>query len=288
MNYFPFHVGDYSVHTAHLEPMEDLAYRRLLDQYYLREGPLPADVQATAKLIRMRSMISDVESVLNEFFTLTENGWMHMRCEIEIEHMQAKQQIQRDKANKRWHDNGNAEDGARHMPEKEPGITVASEKNAAAYATVSNSGAVGMPPNTNTNTNTNTNIKEESKDIARKKAASLLLEIPEQLADDFIALRRSKRAPLTQTAVDGLKREAAKANMSLQAVLELCCQRGWTGFKAEWAATENRIVGQKSVSQSRAETVAFLTGKTPQSLQSAPVVPLVTGNIFEGEARNVG
>ena len=38
MNYFPFNVGDYSVHTAHLEPMEDLAYRRLLDQYYLREG----------------------------------------------------------------------------------------------------------------------------------------------------------------------------------------------------------------------------------------------------------
>ena len=50
MNYFPFHVGDYSAHTGHLEPMEDLAYRRLLDQYYLREGPLPADIQATAKL----------------------------------------------------------------------------------------------------------------------------------------------------------------------------------------------------------------------------------------------
>lgn len=36
MNYFPFHVGDYAAHTAHLEPLEDLAYRRMLDAYYLR------------------------------------------------------------------------------------------------------------------------------------------------------------------------------------------------------------------------------------------------------------
>jgi len=91
MNYFPFHLGDYAAHTGHLEPMEDLAYRRLLDVYYLREGPLPADVQAVAKLVRMRSMASDVESVLNEFFELTDAGWSHARCDQEIERMQDKQ-----------------------------------------------------------------------------------------------------------------------------------------------------------------------------------------------------
>lgn len=91
MNYYPFHVGDYAAHTAHLEPMEDLAYRRLLDQYYLRECPLPADIQATAKLVRMRSCVADVEAVLNEFFVLTEDGWKHSRCDAEIERMQDKQ-----------------------------------------------------------------------------------------------------------------------------------------------------------------------------------------------------
>lgn len=91
MNYFPFHVGDYAAHTAHLEPMEDLAYRRLLDLYYLREGPLPVDIQATAKLVRMRSMAADVESVLREFFELTDDGWKHSRCDAEIEKMQDKQ-----------------------------------------------------------------------------------------------------------------------------------------------------------------------------------------------------
>lgn len=89
MNYYPLNVGDYAAHTAHLEPMEDLAYRRLIDQYYLREGPLPADIQATAKLVRMRSMVGDVEAVLKEFFTLTDAGWAHIRCDAEIEKMQA-------------------------------------------------------------------------------------------------------------------------------------------------------------------------------------------------------
>ena len=91
MNYFPFHLGDYAAHTAHLEPMEDLAYRRLLDLYYMKEGPLPADIQVTAKLVRMRSMECDVATVLNEFFTLTDAGWTHNRCEIEISRMQNKQ-----------------------------------------------------------------------------------------------------------------------------------------------------------------------------------------------------
>jgi hypothetical protein len=51
---------------------------------------------------------------------------------------------------------------------------------------------------------------------------------------DWQQLRRVKKAPVTQTAVDGIRREAVKAGISMQQALELCCQRGWTGFKAEW------------------------------------------------------
>ena len=71
--------------------MEDLAYRRLLDVYYMREEAFPADIQATAKLVRMRSMAADVECVLREFFTLTDAGWTHKRCDAEIAKMQDKQ-----------------------------------------------------------------------------------------------------------------------------------------------------------------------------------------------------
>lgn len=91
MNYYPFHVGDYAAHTAHLEPMEDLAYRRMLDAYYLREEPLPAEPADVSRLIRMRQNMAEVEAVLREFFTLSSDGWRHSRCDEEIERMQEKQ-----------------------------------------------------------------------------------------------------------------------------------------------------------------------------------------------------
>ena len=91
MNYYPFHLGDYASHTGHLEPMEDLAYRRMLDAYYLRETPLPSPVPDVARLIRMRQNVTEVEAVLNEFFLLTSEGWRHTRCDEEIAKMQDKQ-----------------------------------------------------------------------------------------------------------------------------------------------------------------------------------------------------
>jgi len=93
LNYFPFHLGDYAAHTGHLDPLEDLAYRRMIDAYYLREGPLPSDSAEVARLIRMRSNIAEVESVLKEFFTPSENGWSNSRCDDEIESMRDKQTI---------------------------------------------------------------------------------------------------------------------------------------------------------------------------------------------------
>ena len=98
MNYYPFHLGDYAAHTAHLEPMEDLAYRRMLDLYYLREAPLPADVAEVARLIRMRGNLVEAEAVLREFFALTDDGWRHMRCDAELDRMQDKQATSESKA----------------------------------------------------------------------------------------------------------------------------------------------------------------------------------------------
>lgn len=84
MNYFSFHVGDYSAHTAHLDLMEDLAYRRMLDLYYRTEKPLPADIAQLARLLRMRDQQAQIESVLKEFFLLTPDGWINGRCDVEI------------------------------------------------------------------------------------------------------------------------------------------------------------------------------------------------------------
>lgn len=86
MNFYPHHIGDYLTSTAHLSWSEDCAYRRLLDLYYSREQAIPADMAQAARLCRAVSKDERkaVETVLAEFFTLTDAGWTHSRCEQEI------------------------------------------------------------------------------------------------------------------------------------------------------------------------------------------------------------
>jgi uncharacterized protein YdaU (DUF1376 family) len=90
LNYYPFHLGDYAAHTAHLEPMEDLAYRRMLDLYYRTERPLP-EPSEIARLIRMRDHAETINAILGEFFTESPEGYRHTRCDAELARMQDKQ-----------------------------------------------------------------------------------------------------------------------------------------------------------------------------------------------------
>ena len=89
MHHFPFHVGDYASHTRHLSLMEDLAYRRLLDLHYTSEQPLAGDAATLARLICMRDHVAEVDTVLNEFFALGQEGWSNARCTREIASYQA-------------------------------------------------------------------------------------------------------------------------------------------------------------------------------------------------------
>ena len=82
MIWYKFHLGDYITHTTHLSDAEDLAYRRLLDLYYMSEAPIPLDTAFVARKIRLDLDIT--ESVLSEFFEATEEGYQNTRCDAEI------------------------------------------------------------------------------------------------------------------------------------------------------------------------------------------------------------
>jgi hypothetical protein len=71
-----------------------------------------------------------------------------------------------------------------------------------------------------------------------KKSSATQIEKPagvsEQVWDDFIALRKAKRAPLSATALASIAKEAEKAAMHIEEALTECVTRGWQSFKAEW------------------------------------------------------
>lgn len=82
MNWYKFHIGDYVTHTLHLSDAEDLAYRRLIDLYYMSERPIPLDIDHVSRKIRLDRDV--VEPVLAEYFDRTEDGYRNSRCDEEI------------------------------------------------------------------------------------------------------------------------------------------------------------------------------------------------------------
>lgn len=98
MNYYPHHIGDYCRSTSHLRLQEHGVYRLLLDIYYLTEQPLPSDIAVICRKLsaRTRDEKKTVDTILNEFFELTEAGWIQQRCDREIKTYQSKAEVARE------------------------------------------------------------------------------------------------------------------------------------------------------------------------------------------------
>jgi hypothetical protein len=74
--------------------------------------------------------------------------------------------------------------------------------------------------------------KERKED--KNKARARPDDVSSQVWSDYLKLRTRKRAPLTATALAGLRSQAEKAGWSLEDALAESVTRGWTGFKADW------------------------------------------------------
>ena len=203
MHYYQFHIGDYRASTAHLSNEEDLAYRRLLDMYYDLETHIPLETQWVARRLRLDTEV--VNSVLHDMFIHTENGWSHARCDAEIAHY--KQMVEKNKLN--------GIKGGR--PKKPSGLPVVSQSK----------------PNAKP-TNNQEPLTNNHKPIKNKTTAPMPDGMDARIWVDWLALRKSKKAAVTDTALKGIEREASKAGMTLEQALVICCERGWAGFKAEW------------------------------------------------------
>ena len=107
MHFYQFHIGDYKSHTHHLNLLEDLAFRRLLDYYYLHE--IPIKQRDIARQIGMRDNEQEVLSVLNEFFVSTDVGFINPRADAEIVKYRKFSDDGKKGAAKRWHKDSNGE-----------------------------------------------------------------------------------------------------------------------------------------------------------------------------------
>lgn len=83
MHYYKFFIGDYQKKTKGLSLLEHGAYRILMDEYYAKEAPLPDDLN---RLYRIAVAVtkadkSAVDHVLETYFTRTNEGYVHAKCD---------------------------------------------------------------------------------------------------------------------------------------------------------------------------------------------------------------
>jgi uncharacterized protein YdaU (DUF1376 family) len=240
MHYYQFNIGDYKSHTEHLSEMEDLTYRRLLDWYYLHESPIPLDESEVARQIRMRSHSDCIAVVLREYFERTDDGWIHHRANKELAKAGDKSQKASESAKARW----------------------SKQKDANALPTQSEGNATH-------------NTEHITQNTRHKKSATVVacpLDVSEQVWQDWLALRKAKKASVTATVLEGARKEAFKLDWPLEKFLAEWCTRGSQGLKAEWIADKQQqteTVYQRSMRLKMQEAVPSIAKQAPETYQDA-------------------
>jgi uncharacterized protein YdaU (DUF1376 family) len=206
MYYYKFNIADWHLATSHLSLEEEAIYFRLINYYYDTEQAIPEETQSVIRRLRLGSYSEIVGIILKEFFTLESDGWHHKRCDDEISQYHDKAEVNQINGKK-----GGRPKKTQTVSKDNPDITLTKNHK----------------PLT----------KNQIKDITPEG-------VSESIFKDYLEVRKAKKAKWTQTALKGLQREAEKAKMSLQDVIQLCCERNWVGFKAEWANSQNPVSKQ--------------------------------------------
>ena len=206
MHYYKKNIGDYAKKAGRLTMLQHGAYTLLLDSCYDRERFPTLQEAIEWAWASTEAEVEAVKFVLSRFFTLDKDG-CHVQDRIlqELLEYHAKsdtnKRIAIERETKRKEKRTNREQYVNEPPPNQEPIT-----------------------NNHKPKNTNTVAPPEG--------------VTEMVWQDWLKLRKAKKAAVTQTALDGIQREADKAGVSLQTVLETCCERGWTGFKAEWMQSQ--------------------------------------------------
>lgn len=209
MHYYQFNIADYRKDTTHLSILEHGVYRQLLDWHYLDEKPIPKETEVVIRRLSAKTKEEKeaVLMVLKEMFILTNEGYVQARVLSEIELYVAKSDRARI----------NGKLGGRPKKTKEVisrNLEQTQEK-------------ANHKPLTNNHkplTTLNTTQKNE-----------FFADIDTQLVNDYLSVRKAKRAPkVSKTVYDGLVRESKIAGIDLSQALRVCVERNWVGFKADW------------------------------------------------------
>ena len=90
-----------------------------------------------------------------------------------------------------------------------------------------------MAVNDNDNVNDNENVINNTVAFSFKKSLCAL-EVDNKIANEYMKVRKTKKAVNTETAFNSLKNQIEKTTLSANEVITKCVEMSWSGFNAEW------------------------------------------------------
>ena len=78
------------------------------------------------------------------------------------------------------------------------------------------------------------NKKEEKLPVFNFRKSLLDLGIEKQIVEDWLKVRKTKKATNTQTAFDLIKSQIELSKLSANECIKISVGKSWSGFKAEW------------------------------------------------------
>lgn len=238
MHYYQFNISDYRKDTAHLTLIEHAIYRAMIDMYYLDEHELCGD---NAKLMRSLCVRTEeekeaFENVISDFFTKTENGYFHGKCNDELQKIYGKSEKARKSAEKRW------------------------SKDANAMRTHSECNANGMLPNNLTPNNLTPNKKKKDK---KEIVFSLPENVTQETWDMFVEHRNHIKKPLTQNAGNLILKKLERFGALAEQAVESSIENGWAGvFEPKTKKVSSSMSAAEKAVRARAERL----GVSPRDL----------------------
>jgi uncharacterized protein YdaU (DUF1376 family) len=231
VHYYQHHIGDYLSHTASLSLLEHGVYLRLLQCYYMADGYL-AGCMYRAVGARSAEEKEAVDYILATYFTVQDGVYKQAGADKRIAEFNEKSNKARKAVEVRWNNKRNTD-----VSESDTDV---SENDTNGIQTNNHK------PITN-NQKTKTQNTAPAKAVAvlnpkntRIDSKGLIARVPgliPQVADDFLTVRKAKRAPLTATALALIEAEAANAGITTAQAIAIATARGWQSFKADWIKT---------------------------------------------------
>lgn len=217
--FMPLYIGDYLAGTSRLTTELHGAYLLLIMDYWMN-GPLPDDDDALASIAKMTpDAWSIARAKLEKYFSISDGVWKQKRIEEELAAAMEKKQKAREKAKKaasvRWNNaSGNAPSNASGELEDCP--------------------SPPPPPPPPPSGKNKPPISPKGDDVD----FSVWPQMPsDQTMKDWQAMRKKKKAAVSQTVINRMAAElekAVKAGYTVDECLQECVLRNWQGFKLEW------------------------------------------------------